>query len=300
MRIVVAGGTGFIGGALTGRLAAEGHEVIALSRDPDHASIPRGVQFVRWDGVSPGDWASSVRDAGAVVNLAGASIAGGRWTSWRKREILSSRVNATRALIDAVARGGGSPPVFVSSSAVGYYGEVKTGDVTEDQPPGSGFLADVCVRWEQEALAATEVGSRVVILRTGVVLGRGGGALPKMMLPFRFFAGGPVGTGRQEFPWIHIDDVAGIVAFAISRAEVSGPLNVAAPGCTDIGAFCSALGRAISRPSWLPVPSFALRAALGEMADMLLTGQRVVPARLTALGYTFKYPSLAPALASVV
>ncbi|HTO93518.1 MAG TPA: TIGR01777 family oxidoreductase [Bacteroidota bacterium] len=299
MKIVVAGGTGFVGGAVIERLRSGGHDVVALARDTSRAALPAGVQCVRWDGETVGAWAPHVREADAVVNLAGASLAGGRWTSWRKREILASRVNATRALLDAMAGGERTPRVYVSSSAVGYYGDVESGDVTEDHPPGFGFLADVCVRWEQEALAASGLGARVVILRTGVVLGSGGGALPRMMLPFRLFAGGPVGSGRQAFPWIHRDDVADIVAFAISRDDVRGPLNVTAPEAVDMRGFCAALGRALSRPSWLPVPPFVLRAALGEMADMLLTGQRVVPARLTMLGYTFRYPTLAPALASI-
>jgi len=300
MKIVVAGGTGFIGGALVARLAGDGHEVVVLSRDPGRAVLPAGAHAVRWDGASADGWASHVQEAGAVVNLAGTSIGAGRWTSWRKREILDSRVNATRALIEAMARGGSASRVLVSSSAVGYYGAVNTGDVTEDHPAGAGFLADVCVRWEQEAMAATTVGARVVLLRTGIVLGRGGGALARMTLPFRLFAGGPIGSGRQPFPWIHLDDVAGIVAFALSRGDVAGPVNMAAPEAVDMKAFCAALGRALGRPSWLPVPSLVLRAALGEMSDMLLTGQRVVPAKLTALGYAFRYPSLAAALASVV
>ena len=282
------------------RVAAEGHDVVALSRDPGRVALPAGIRAVRWDGVTVGEWAAHVLEAGAVVNLAGASIGDGRWTSWRKREILESRVNATRALLDAMAKEKNTPRVFVSSSAVGYYGAVESGEVTEDHPAGSGFLADVCVRWEQEALAATELGARVVLIRTGVVLGGDGGALERMMLPFRLFAGGPVGSGKQAFPWIHRDDVAGIFAFAISRNDVSGPLNAAAPESVTMKEFCAALGGVLSRPSWLPVPSFALRAALGEMADMILTGQRVVPARLTALGYTFKYPALVSALASIV
>jgi len=300
MKVVVAGGTGFIGTAVVGRLAREGHDIVVLSRNPGRAPLAPGVRGVDWDGATPGAWASHVADAGAVVNLAGASIGERRWTPQRKREILESRVQATRALIDAMARGGNAPRVFISASAVGYYGPVDSGDVTEDHLPGFGFLADVCVRWEQEALAAAELGARVVLLRTGVVLGRGGGALPRMMLPFRLFAGGPVGSGEQAFPWVHRDDVAGVVAFALSRADVSGPINLAAPESVDMRAFCAALGRALSRPSWLPVPSFALRAALGEMAGMILTGQRVIPARLTALGYEFRYPTLAAALASVV
>jgi uncharacterized protein (TIGR01777 family) len=190
--------------------------------------------------------------------------------------------------------------VFVSASAVGYYGPVESEDVTEDHSPGSGFLADLCLRWEQEARAVSELGPRLVILRTGVVVGEKGGALQKMLLPFRLFAGGPIGSGRQWFPWVHRDDVAGVILFALGNGAVSGPVNLVAPECVDMNGFCAALGRALSRPSWLPVPAFALRAALGEMSDMILTGQRVVPSKLIALGYTFRYPALGPALASAV
>jgi hypothetical protein len=300
MNVVVAGGTGFIGSSLMPLLRLGGHDVVVLTRDPERAPFTPGVTRVRWDGLTQGEWTVYVQRADAVINMAGESIGGGRWTASRRERIVSSRVNATRALVESIRRGGKRPSLFVSSSAVGYYGPVESGDVTEDHPPGSGFLADVCLRWEQEASAAGELGVRVVILRTGVVIGEKGGALERMMLPFRLYAGGPAGTGRQWFPWVHRDDVAGVVLFALGNATLAGPVNVAAPESVDMKTFCAALGVALSRPSWLRVPAVALRAALGEMADMILTGQRVVPAKLLNLGYAFRYPGLAAALASVV
>jgi uncharacterized protein (TIGR01777 family) len=250
--------------------------------------------------VTRGEWTGHVQKADAVINLAGESIGGGRWTASRKDRIVSSRVNATRALLESIRQAEKKPSLFISSSAVGYYGPVESGDVTEDHPPGSGFLADVCLRWEQEAWAVGELGPRVVILRTGVVIGGKGGALERMVFPFRLYAGGPIGSGRQWFPWVHSDDVAGVILFALGSVALAGPVNVVAPECVDMRAFCAALGVALSRPSWFPVPAAALRAALGEMADMILTGQRVVPAKLLGLGYRFRHPALAEALASVV
>jgi uncharacterized protein (TIGR01777 family) len=213
---------------------------------------------------------------------------------------MGSRINSTRALVDALRTGEKKPSVFINSSAVGYYGAVESEDVGEDHPPGEGFLAGLCIRWEQEAMAVGELGIRIVILRTGVVIGDRGGALDRMMLPFRLYAGGTIGSGKQWFPWVHRDDVAGVIGFALGNDAVSGPINLVAPEIVDMKSFCTALGTALSRPSWLPVPSIALRAALGEMSGMILTGQRVIPSRLLDLGYTFRYPGLAQALASVV
>jgi hypothetical protein len=300
MNVVVAGGTGFIGASLVGLLRGEGHDVVVLTRNPEKYPPVRDVQRVRWDGAGQGDWSAHVRNADAVVNLAGESIGGGRWTASRKRRIVDSRISATRALVEAIRAGEKKPSLFISASAVGYYGSVESGDVTEEHVPGSGFLADLCLRWEQEARAVSELGVRLVILRTGVVLGEKGGALQRMLLPFRFFVGGPIGSGRQWFPWVHRDDVAAVILFALGKGALSGPVNLVAPESIDMKGFCEALGSALSRPSWLPVPAFALRAVLGEMSGMIITGQRVVPSKLLALGYPFRYPALGPALASVI
>jgi uncharacterized protein (TIGR01777 family) len=300
MKVVVAGGTGFVGCALMSALRAEGHELVLLTRSPEKTPPDPEVKLVRWDGMTQGEWTSHIRSANAVVNLAGESIGGGRWTAARKARLLRSRVSATRALVEAIHRAEKRPSVFISSSAVGYYGPVKSGDVTEDHPPGRGFLADLCLRWEQEACAVGELGCRVVIMRTAVVVGPGGGVLARMMIPFRLYVGGPIGSGKQPFPWVHRDDVAGVIQFALGNPAVAGPVNVVAPESVDMRGFCAALGVALSRPSWLPVPAIVLRAALGTMSDTILTGQKVVPAKLAALGYHFRHPALAPALASSV
>jgi uncharacterized protein len=300
MNVVVAGGTGFIGRSLLPALSLAGHRVVLLTRHPEGAQVPPDVTCIPWDGRTQGEWVDRVRRSDAVINLAGESIGGGRWTRARKRRLVTSRIDATRALLEAIRSGSERPSLFISSSAVGYYGPVESGDVTEDHAPGSGFLANLCLRWEQEACAAGVLGIRVVILRTGVVLGRNGGALERMLLPFRLYAGGPIGSGKQWFPWVHRDDVEGVILFAMRNTALAGPVNVVAPGCVDMKSFCAALGIALSRPSWLPVPSFPLRAALGEMSGMILTGQRAVPSKLLSLGYEFRHPALGPALASVV
>jgi uncharacterized protein (TIGR01777 family) len=301
MKIIITGATGFIGRALIRRCVAERHQVVALTRDAGRAAhlFPAGVTVMTWDGATAGTWSPEVDGADAVVNLAGESIAGKRWTSAQKALIIESRVRAAHAIRDAIASAGRKPGVLVNSSAVGYYGSVPEGDVTEEHAPGEGFLAETCVRWEKEASAMGALGPRVVMLRTGVVLGETGGALERIALPFKLFAGGPIGSGRQWFPWVHREDVVGIVMFALQNPRVAGPVNVAAPESVTMKAFSAAVSRALHRPSWAPVPAPVLRVALGEMAEMLLTGQRVVPARLTELGYRFTFPSLALALADV-
>jgi uncharacterized protein (TIGR01777 family) len=295
MKIVIAGGSGFLGRALAGSLRGSvAHEVVVLSR---HA----GPGAVAWtpDG-SIGPWASAVDGAGAVVNLAGESIGGGRWTEERKRAILQSRVLATRSLVGAIEAARQPPAVFVSASAQGYYGDRGDDEVTENDGPGADFLAGVCVQWEAEARKA-EGSVRLVLLRTGIVLSRTGGALPRMLLPFRLFGGGPLGSGRQFMPWIHWRDWAGIVAWAIGTDTVRGPLNLSAPTPVRNREFSEAIGRTLHRPSWLPAPAFAIRAALGEMADALLfTSTRMVPSRVSDLGYRFEFPEVEGALKQVL
>lgn len=299
MRIVLAGATGFLGRAVTAELRQAGHELVLLTRDPGRVPAAHGVTVAEWDGKTPGEWARQVDGAGAVVNLAGEPIAARRWTAERKGALAISRIQATKAVVAAIAKAKSPPGVLVNASAVGYYGDVPVGDVPETHPKGSGFLADLCEAWERAARTAEEHGVRVVSLRIGVALGRGGGAVDKMLPPFKLFAGGPLGSGRQWFPWVHRDDVAGVVSYAISDASLSGPVNVAAPEPATMKEFCAAFGRALGRPSWAPVPAFVLRLMLGEMAGMLLTGQRAVPARLAAAGYRFRHPALAGALEAV-
>jgi len=302
MKIVVAGGTGFIGRKLVKILSESGHHVIVLTRNPEGArkDAHPGARLEQWDGRTVGEWRSHLSGADAVINLAGESIAAKRWTRSQKDRITRSRVEATRAIIEAMRLAVSKPRVLLSASAVGYYGSVEDGDVTESHPKGAGFLPEVCEQWEHEARKAELLGIRVVILRMGVVLGDDGGALEKMILPFKLFVGGPLGSGKQWFPWVHRDDVVGAALFAIENANLSGPVNVSAPESVTMKQFCAALGDVFHRPSWLPVPGFVLRVALGEMSEMLLTGQRQIPSVLTNAGYTFRHSKLTPALLSAL
>lgn len=299
MKTVIAGGTGFLGGALGDALVSDGHEVVVLSRTTG-AIRQSAVRPVAWtpDGTT-GAWASEIDGADAVINLAGESIAGRRWTSAQKQRILDSRVLATRSLVSAVRSAKRPPLVFVSGSAVGYYGPLGDVIVKEDRQSGADFLSQVCVQWETEAGRASAQ-TRVVCVRTGIVLEREGGALPKMLPPFWFGAGGPVGSGRQYWPWIHRQDWVDLVRFAMRTPGVSGPLNATAPEPVTSKDFASALGRALHRPAFLPTPGFALRILLGEMADaLLLSGQRAVPAKAEQSGFRFAYRDIHSALRAI-
>ena len=302
MRAVVIGGTGFLGRAIVDGLCKEGHNVSVLTREPARVRpfSHSAVRLIAWDGRTIDPSSGAMAGADAVLNFAGESIGSGRWTAARKERLLGSRVDPTRAIIAALRHAEPRPAVFVSASAVGYYGSVEEGEVTEDHGPGSGFLADLCVRWEEEARTAEREGVRTVIFRMGVVLGRGAEALKRMLLPFKMFVGGPIGSGRQWFSWVHIDDVVGAAMHVLTNANLHGPVNVAAPGAVRMADFSRALGRTVRRPSWAPAPAFVLRLGLGEMSEMILTGQRVLPARLLSTGFTFIYPDLVPALTSVL
>ena len=300
MRIVIAGGTGFLGAPLASRLAADGHDVVVLSRGGG-ASTP-GIRTTPWtpDGKT-GAWASEVDGAGAVINLAGEPIAARRWSTEQKQRILDSRVSATRSLVDAIQQASAPPPVFISGSAVGYYGPLGDDVVTEAMPAGSDFLASVAARWEAEAARAATTKTRVVCVRTGIALGEDGGALPQMLPPFRFGVGGPVGSGRQYWPWIHRDDWVNMVVWALTTPAVSGPINATAPAPVTNRDFAHAIGRALHRPAFMPAPAFALRLLLGEMADaLLLSGQRAVPARAEELGFAFRYRTADDALQAIL
>ncbi len=301
MRIVVAGGTGFLGSPLAEVYAEEGHDVRVLtsglpageSRHDPGTGVP-GVTRVGWmpDGQG-GPWASALDGADAVVNLAGAGIADERWTPQRKAELRDSRILPTRSLVAATASAGTPPPVFISASGVHYYGPSGDEPKTEGAPPGGGFLGLLCQDWEAEAQRAQSPSTRVVPIRSGVVLERTGGALPRMMTPFRLFAGGRVGSGRQYLSWIHRIDWVELVRWIVETPAVTGPINATAPVPVTSREFARALGRALHRPSLLPAPGFALKLALGEMAEpMLLTGARVLPARAQALGFHFRYPEV--------
>jgi uncharacterized protein len=298
MKIVLAGATGFLGTPLVDRLVQDRHEIVVLSRSGGTGRL--GARVVRWtpDGTA-GTWAAEIDRADAVVNLAGESIAARRWTAAQKQRILDSRVLATRSLVKAILAAKAKPSALISGSAVGYYGALDDRIVTEDQPPGTDFLARVGAAWEAEAQAASPA-SRIVLVRTGIVLERAGGALPKMLPPFWIGAGGPVGSGRQFWPWIHRQDWIDLVRFAIESPAASGPLNATAPTPVTNRDFATALGRALHRPAWLPAPGFALKLLLGEMAEsLLLSGQRAVPEKALRLGFTFTYPTLDGALAAI-
>ncbi len=301
MKIVLAGTTGFIGKPLVERLLKSGHTLFILTRDP--ARLPRStspkLHALQWDGERQGNWARFMDGADAVINLAGEPIAAKRWTAGQKEKILRSRINTTRAITQAVCSAQQKPKVLVNASAVGYYGAVEAGDVTEEAPRGQGFLAEVCEAWEREAARVMQAGVRLVLLRTGVVLEKGGGALAKMEFPFRVFAGGPLGSGRQWFPWIHCDDELGLIEYALDQEKVSGPLNATAPLPVTMEEFCKALGRVLHRPSWAPVPAFVLKLLLGEMSELLLTGQKAVPQKALEKGYRFKYPDVEGALKAI-
>jgi len=306
MQIVIAGGSGFLGRPLTAALLDDGHDVVVLTRNattssPARAQPRAGARAVTWtpDG-EVGPWAAEIAGAGAVINLTGESIAGKRWTVAQKQRILDSRVKATRSLVGAIRSAASRLPVFVSGSAVGYYGPLGDETATEDTRAGSDFLAQVCERWEQEAMRAAGDRTRVVCIRTGIVLARDGGALPQMLTPFWFGAGGPVGSGRQYWPWIHRDDWIALVRWAIASPAAIGPLNGTAPNPVTNREFARALGRAMHRPAFMPAPGFALRLMLGEMADaLLLSGQKAVPAKATRAGFTFKYPHVDEALGTL-
>ena len=300
MKIVIAGGTGFLGRPLGAALARDRHEIVILSRSND-AGAERGMRTVAWSpNGEAGRWAAEIDGAGAVINLAGESIAGRRWTAAHKQRILDSRINATRSLVAAIRTVAAPPPVLVSGSAVGYYGPLGSETATEERPAGSDFLAGVCTRWEDEAMHAASAVTRVACLRTGIVLERDGGALPQMLPPFWFGAGGPVGSGRQYWPWIHRADWIALVQWAIAAPEAVGAVNATAPHPVTNAEFARALGRALHRPAFMPAPGFALRLLLGEMADaLLLSGQNAVPAKAARGGFQFRYPTVDDALATL-
>jgi uncharacterized protein len=299
MNIVIAGGTGFLGRPLTAALAASGHQVTLLSRSGGASGPARTVPWTP-NGSADGSWTSSIDGADAVINLAGESIAARRWTDAQKAKILDSRVQATRSLVTAVSRATRPPAVFLSGSAVGYYGPQADQIVTEETPAGRDFLATVCQRWEAEARNLEGTATRLVYVRTGLVLERDGGALPQMLPPFRFGAGGPVGSGRQYWPWIHREDWVDLMQFLIATPTAIGAVNATAPHPVPNLEFAKALGRALHRPAFMPAPGFALKLLLGEMAEgLLLSGQRAVPAKAERLGYTFRFKQIDDALRAI-
>ncbi len=302
MRVIITGGTGLIGKALANSLAHDHHDVIVLSRNKNKTSgLAGGVQVVEWDARTAQGWGALADGAGAIINLAGESIAGegfppSRWTPERKRRIRDSRVNAGKAITEAIKAANNKPSVLIQSSAVGYYGTHGDQNITEDAPAGSDFLSDVSKEWEAATAEVEKMGVRRVIIRTGIVLSSKGGVLPLMSLPFRLFAGGPIGSGKQQIPWIHIDDQIGAIRFLMENAAARGAYNLSAPNPLSNAEFGKAIGRALGRPSFFPTPGIAFKLAFGELAMLLLEGQRAVPKRLQEAGYSFQYADADAAL----
>ena len=300
--MVVVGGSGFIGRALCTTLQRDGHHVVVLSRRPAAVRnrLPPDIPMIQWDGHTPGDWEHALDGADAVINLAGEPIADTRWTNRRKHILRESRIGTTRRLVEALARLQYTPRTLISASAIGYYGPRDPTPLTESAAPGSDFLAQLCIDWEHAARHGESLAMRVVRLRVGMVLGPDGGALPRMLRPFRLFLGGPIAPGDQWMSWIHRHDLIGLIHWAIANPSVHGPINGVAPEPVTMREFCRTLGAILHRPSWLPVPSFILRAGLGELATLLITGQRVQPAVALREGYLFTYPTLESALREIL
>lgn len=308
MRVFVTGGTGLVGTRLVKKLSERGDSPVLLTRRPDAARQQFGaaVTVIAGDPVQAGAWMDAAKDCDAIVHLAGEGIFNRRWTQSFKDQIYASRVKGTDNIVaslrsdrpsaagEAAPRGG--PKTLISASAIGYYGPHAAEELTEESPAGNDFLARVCVDWEKAAQPAIIHGVRLVLLRTGVVLDKDGGALAKMLTPFKMGVGGPIGSGRQWMSWIHIEDEVGLILFALDHAELSGPINAVAPHPVTNRDFSTALGKVLNRPSFVPTPAFALRVMLGESAQIIATGQRVLPQKALAAGYAFKFPELEPAL----
>jgi uncharacterized protein len=297
MKIAITGGTGLVGRALSSELIRNGHEVFILTRDrKDRGS--HNPKFVQW--LNPaGHPEKELAGVDAIVNLAGATI-NDKWTAEYKQKIIDSRIKASIEVNRIIESLKNKPPILINASAVGYYGTSLTEVFNEKSNPGNDFLADTVRRWEDAALQAKELGSRVVLCRFGVILDKNGGALPKMMLPYKFFAGGKVGSGTQWISWIHIEDVIRGIIYAIENNQLDGPVNFVSPSPVTMDQFGQILSKVLGRPNWLPVPSFALKIALGDMSMLVLEGQNVVPAKLLKAGFKFKYPELKKALRGIL
>ncbi|MDF0554380.1 TIGR01777 family oxidoreductase [Kamptonema sp. UHCC 0994] len=305
MKVAIAGATGFVGSRLVERLHQSGHQVLVLSRDLARArrvfpalAYPN-LEIIAYTPTASGSWQQALGGCDGVVNLAGAPIAEERWTAARKQEIIDSRKLTTEKLVEAIANANPKPSVLVSGSAIGYYGTSETAAFEESSPPGDDFLAEVCQAWEAAARPVKSAGTRLVILRLGIVLGMGG-AIAKMLAPFKLFAGGPIGTGKQWFSWIHREDVVNLILFSLTHPQVEGVFNATAPNPVRMAQFCQTLGEVLHRPSWLPVPGFALEVLLGDGAKVVLEGQQVLPKRTLSSGFEYQYPALREALEEIL
>jgi uncharacterized protein (TIGR01777 family) len=297
MRVIITGGTGLIGQLLTHSLLEDGHEAIILSRNPQKAEpVATGTRIERWDGRTAEGWGELVNDADAIVNLAGENLASGLWTDKRKRRIRESRLKAGDAIVQAVEAASNKPRVVIQASGVGYYGSRDDERLAEDARPGDDFLSHLAVEWEASTEPVEALGVRRASIRTGGVLTLRGGVLPPMLIPFRLFVGGPVGSGKQWFSWIHSVDEIRAIRFLIEHETAGGPFNLVSPHPLTNADFGRVLARVIHRPFYMPAPAFVLRTFLGELSGLLLTGQRAIPQRLTELGFEFRFPEAESAL----
>lgn len=296
MHVLISGGTGFIGSYLTRTLIQRGDEVTIITRNPSGRTSIFGERYAGWDDTLD----ESVSSADVVVNMAGKNLFESRWTPEVRSEILRSRVDTTTRLAEVMARAKRKPAVFISFSATGYYGSRGEEPLNEQSAPGSDFLAEVCIQWEGAAKPAIDAGIRTVFPRVGIVQQADDGALAKMLLPFRLFIGGPLGDGSQYYPWIHMDDVVGLLLHAMETPELSGPLNVAAPEHGTMGEFAKALGRVLHRPSLFPVPGFALRLVVGEASEAIMASTRIVPGKAIQTGYRFRFTDSKDALRDIL
>jgi uncharacterized protein (TIGR01777 family) len=314
MKITIAGGTGFIGTALTDLLIQNEHEIIILSRrgSQDYKTLLNSKQnpiSLYWDGENLDEWVSAIELSDVVINLAGENIGGKnilevatkRWTPERKETLRRSRIASSKALLQAIKASSSKPKVFIQASAVGYYGSHLTREMDEDAPPGNDFLANLCVEWEHSTAELEEMGIRRLITRiAGVVMSLEGGSLPFILLPYRFFLGGPLGTGRQWVSWIHLQDLVRAIAFLIEQPSANGPFNLCAPQAITSQELSKVIGKVMNRPSFFPTPEFFFRLAFGEKADLLLASQKQIPKRLIALGFEYEFPTVESALQNLL
>jgi uncharacterized protein (TIGR01777 family) len=305
MKVAITGATGFVGSRLVERLTETGHQVLVFSRNLEKAQrvFPKSaypqLERVSYTPTQPGSWQDTIAGCDGVVNLAGAALADERWTPERKQEIIESRVKLTENLVSAIAAADPKPTVLVNASAVGYYGTSETATYDETSANGDDFLSQVCQTWEAAANKVKDSDTRLVIIRVGIVMGMGG-ALEKMLTPFKLFAGGPLGDGNQWFSWIHRDDLVNLIIHSLTHSEVEGVYNGTAPNPVRMKEFCQTLGQVLNRPSWLPVPGFALEALLGDAAKLVLEGQQVLPKQTQQTGFEYQYPQLKPALTEIL
>ncbi|MBD1218540.1 MAG: TIGR01777 family protein [Aphanizomenon flos-aquae Clear-A1] len=305
MKIAISGATGFVGSRLVAKLHAEGHRILVLTRNTTFAqkvfppqAFPN-LEIIAYTPIVSGAWQDTIAGCDGVVNLAGEPIAEGRWTPERKQEILNTRKLGTQKIVEAIAKSQPQPSVLINTSAIGYYGTSETASFDEDSANGKDFLAQVCQEWEAEARKVKDTNVRLVILRFGIILGNGG-ALGKMITPFKLFAGGPIGTGQQWFSWIHLDDIVSLIIQALTKSTMEGVYNGTAPQPVSMNDLSTTMGKVMNRPSWLPVPGFAIEAILGDGAKVVLEGQQVLPKRTLESGFEYQYPNLQSALTQIL